>query len=1126
MEFEIVSHGGIGTPDGPNLTGSCHELIVRYGKTVYSQLVDTGGFQGANVPDRKTEDLMRRAIAVYQTHPHFDHIADTPRAFSGGGELDAPIFSTDDTADAAFISWEDSAKISMKDYEAKRRQSDEKVRKISNALQTLEQYESRGDGVPQVARSTDGSGNRMERTHDAPPATRYRQAIQTLEEYGIDRNDANWKKRFEVPPPPYDLTAVERAFDHITTHEISDGWKDVVPGKIAFRFYDAGHIIGSTSVLFRIYDDLHGDYKHVLFSGDVGSYKWDIHPCGVPVPPADVPIDVAVIESTYRDRVRKDFEKGRDEFETGLVERTKTHRRVFESCFSLDRLQNILYRTVKLKAEGKIDKNVKIYVDSPSGVKHLRNYVFSARRRLSELSLPEADAIRHALGSDYLERERKNLEDFIEYLDPSHGYYEIISTEEDREFHKNDRNERKIVVTASGMANGGPIVSYLKSFGGDSQSAFLFPGYMAKGTVGRKLLNVTGTRMEDDGPDVRTDVPEHERFVEIEDANVLIRAKIESYRFLSGHADAEDNLTYLESLKLAPNQKIVLIHGDDGAQADLAAFLYDYGYYPESLVIPELGERLIFRGSELVRKKVARKVRETVRESVPRKPRNVPARTNEQGGGKPSRTPDSNGEAPIAPGASGSKKEAGDAISEAKRAKTIAAKARELLGAYELRLQSMFSEAHSKVGLVGAKFLLDGLELVRSIRKDEAEIGRLENEIEGMSKLLRKTSVERRHPHDRRRAKRHERRSGQMATGEESDGILTTLRERAHAMRESVIQKNRMVSEIFAGLRTSDDVKWFVQTGQRPLRGIDRPGKAERIQDAIKKLERDLAEARQLEAKAENDVERIKNAIARLEERERAERSAVESLNRILSYVPEHLESQISALRKRMFQIGKELRERGSSDGAISIATAPLGDGIAEMERLLSDRDALLSGLSPLLREEFGSDEQKRVYVSGKGGDSTLHWARRDLQRHQSRAFEFGKNRERRTLELDEARGRRKTYEQRVAELRSRLENPDTLDISESDWDSELPTIDETAVQYGIRMAVDDTIRSLEGYKPIRAAMDQIRYCARDAEENRGDPLKSFENLLVIHRMDKNGELFETLEMEMRQMLEMEEGRE
>ena len=63
--------------------------------------------------------------------------------------------------------------------------------------------------------------------------------------------------------------------------------------------------MGSVSPLFRITEDT--KTRNVLFSGDLGSYKWDFHPTGLAIPPRNLPIDTVVIESTYGGRVRPEY---------------------------------------------------------------------------------------------------------------------------------------------------------------------------------------------------------------------------------------------------------------------------------------------------------------------------------------------------------------------------------------------------------------------------------------------------------------------------------------------------------------------------------------------------------------------------------------------------------------------------------------------------------------------------------------------------------------------------------------------------------------------------------------------------------------------------------------------------
>lgn len=128
-------------------------------------------------------------------------------------------------------------------------------------------------------------------------------------------------------------------------------------------YFNAGHILGSASPLFRITDE-NNEHHYVHFSGDIGSFKGGIAPAGLPTPPTDFPIETLIIESTYGGKVRDNFEKDLAEFEEEFKKDIKKYNRIVQACFSLDRLQKILYYTIDMKKRGIIPNNIPIFVDS------------------------------------------------------------------------------------------------------------------------------------------------------------------------------------------------------------------------------------------------------------------------------------------------------------------------------------------------------------------------------------------------------------------------------------------------------------------------------------------------------------------------------------------------------------------------------------------------------------------------------------------------------------------------------------------------------------------------------------------------------------------------------------------
>ncbi len=122
--------------------------------------------------------------------------------------------------------------------------------------------------------------------------------------------------------------------------------------------------------------------------------------------------------------------------------------------------------------------------------------------------------------------------------------------------------EPAIIVTTSGMLTGGPVLTYLKMLADNRESALVFVGYQAEGTLGRKIL-------------------EGERKVEIEGEEIEIKMGVEQVR-LSGHADFNELLQFIKSVKGL--KKVVLVHGEE---SDLADYLKEY-----EVIVPKQGEEV------------------------------------------------------------------------------------------------------------------------------------------------------------------------------------------------------------------------------------------------------------------------------------------------------------------------------------------------------------------------------------------------------------------------------------------------------------------------------------------------------------------------------------------------------
>lgn len=384
------------------------------------------------------------------------------------------ILASSCTRDIIKIALEDAIKIAETDYEVKQSNFQSYVKKtLSNAVQTVKEYENGG-----IKRNA--NGDRMATTiEERNRDIHYQEAKKILEKENIDAHDKNWRKKLTPPKKPeFNINDLEKLLENIETHDFVNGWNQIVPGKIAVCMFNAGHILGSVSPLFRI-TDAKGENHFVHFSGDIGSYQGNIMPAGLPTAPKNFPIETLLIESTYGGRVREDFDASLKKFEQDLARDIKKYNTIVQACFSLDRLQKILFYTIDMQKKGLIPNNIPILVDSKMGAEYINPYIDEAKKMLYEVSHPSVP--------DQLAVNTKNLENFIDYLDPKNKNYEVISTETRAGILGELDGKKKIILTASGMAEGGPVIEYFKRFADDEKSVFYFPGFLVPGTRGHAI---------------------------------------------------------------------------------------------------------------------------------------------------------------------------------------------------------------------------------------------------------------------------------------------------------------------------------------------------------------------------------------------------------------------------------------------------------------------------------------------------------------------------------------------------------------------------------------------------------------------------------------------------------------
>lgn len=337
----------------------------------------------------------------------------------------------------------------------------------------------------------------------------------------IQEFEAEWRNRKakragkEEYIPLYTLQDAENAlklfrhYDYNEPTEIFNG--------VRITFIDAGHLLGSASILFEITED--EKTERIIFSGDLGNTNRPLinNPATPPV------ADYVVIESTYGDRThgaRPDYTAQLTEI---LQETFDRGGNVVIPSFAIGRTQEMLYLIRNIKEQGLIKNhaNFSVYVDSPLAV--------------------EATNIYSSGLTDYYDTETLDL--LEQGIDPIRFNGLKLSVTSDDSKWINFDESPKVILSASGMCEAGRIRHHLKHNLWRNDSTILFVGYQSEGTVGRKLV-------------------EGEKVVKLFGEEINVNARIATLTGISGHADKDMMIAWLSNIKNYV-KTVFVNHGDD-----------------------------------------------------------------------------------------------------------------------------------------------------------------------------------------------------------------------------------------------------------------------------------------------------------------------------------------------------------------------------------------------------------------------------------------------------------------------------------------------------------------------------------------------------------------------------------
>lgn len=320
--------------------------------------------------------------------------------------------------------------------------------------------------------------------------------------------------------PIYDADDVRKVLKRFEGARYGEQLK--IAPRLTASFHDAGHILGSAAV--RVKYTARGNSTTVLFSGDLGRSHMPI----LRDPEQPPACDVLILESTYGDRLHEQAGEEMKKKAQDLIEHARTHKsKIIVPAFAVGRTQELVMRIKELVGEGRVEP-IPIYIDSPLAGKATEVF-----KRHPECYDEETMKTFSSGGDVFASR-----------------YIHFVSSPEESK-RLNAMRGPCVIISSSGMCEGGRIIHHLKHAIQDEANVIVFVGFQAEHTLGRKLV---------EGWDV----------VPIFGIPTKRRAQIVKFNGLSAHADRNDLLAYVRAINPLPS-KVFVVHGEEKQALSLGA---------------------------------------------------------------------------------------------------------------------------------------------------------------------------------------------------------------------------------------------------------------------------------------------------------------------------------------------------------------------------------------------------------------------------------------------------------------------------------------------------------------------------------------------------------------------------
>lgn len=296
-----------------------------------------------------------------------------------------------------------------------------------------------------------------------------------------------------IPFNSFDAEKTVKSFKHVKLR------KPFSVGNSRLTAFNAGHIPGSVMCMI---ETPKGEHKRILYTGDFNTVDTRL----MKGADTDIPeVDVLITESTYSEREHPDRKK-QEKLLIKIVQSTLANDGIaLLSSFAIGRTQEILL----ILDEYGID--YPLYMD---GMAKKATTIINGHPK----SLRDETSLDKAL--------RK-----VSY---------ITNNNQRKKATKNPG----VIMTTSGMLNGGPVVSYIKELHNDRRNSLVLTGYQVEDTPGRILMD-TGRFFFEDRANRK-----HE---------LKIKMGVTRLDF-SSHTGHNDIMSFIKSVN---PKKIFCVHGDN-----------------------------------------------------------------------------------------------------------------------------------------------------------------------------------------------------------------------------------------------------------------------------------------------------------------------------------------------------------------------------------------------------------------------------------------------------------------------------------------------------------------------------------------------------------------------------------